>query len=124
MIGTVTVMQPRIKRGSPAATTGSAGTNGERLFSEPRAPATSRTPQAAVHGSAASRQRSRSTTAARVVADENYLRESSHEPQAKVVQGFQPIMPTFQGQVSEENLLQLIAYVKTLKPADPAAAKK
>jgi cytochrome c oxidase subunit 2 len=48
--------------------------------------------------------------------------------QAKVVQGFQPIMPVFQGMVSEENLLQLIAYIKTLKaepatPATPAAIK-
>jgi len=44
--------------------------------------------------------------------------------QAKVVQGFQPIMPAFQGMVSEENLMQLIAYIKTLKPAAPADAVK
>ncbi len=42
--------------------------------------------------------------------------------QAKVVQGFQPIMPTFQGMVSEENLMQLIAYIKTLNAGAPAAA--
>jgi cytochrome c oxidase subunit 2 len=63
----------------------------------------------------------------RVVADENYLRESIMNPQAKIVLGYQPIMPTFQGTVSEENLLQLIAYIKSLKaPAaeseSPAAA--
>ena len=34
------------------------------------------------------------------------------------VQGYQPIMPTFQGQISEENLLQLIAYIKTLKKTE------
>jgi cytochrome c oxidase subunit 2 len=56
-----------------------------------------------------------------VVADENYLRESIMNPQAKVVLGYQPIMPTFQGTVSEENLLQLIAYIKTLKPAAPVS---
>ena len=38
------------------------------------------------------------------------------------MQGFQPIMPTFQGLVSEENLLQLIAYVKTLSAAPSATA--
>jgi len=56
-----------------------------------------------------------------VVADENYLRESIVNPQAKVVLGYQPIMPTFQGTVSEENLMQLIAYIKTLKPAAPVS---
>ena len=39
---------------------------------------------------------------------------------AKVVHGYQPIMPAFQGMLSEENLMQLIAYIKTLKPAAPA----
>jgi cytochrome c oxidase subunit 2 len=41
--------------------------------------------------------------------------------QAKIVFGYQPIMPTFQGTVSEENLLQLIAYIKTLKAPAPKA---
>ena len=43
-------------------------------------------------------------------------------PHAKVVAGFQPIMPTFQGLVTEEQLLQLIAYVKSL--GDPQGATK
>jgi cytochrome c oxidase subunit 2 len=43
--------------------------------------------------------------------------------QAKIVAGFQGIMPTFQGMVTEENLLQLIAYIKTLKPAAPAGGQ-
>jgi cytochrome c oxidase subunit 2 len=51
---------------------------------------------------------------ATVIADDAYLRESIVNPQAKVVAGFQPIMPTFQGLVSEEQLLQLIAYVRSL----------
>ncbi len=50
-----------------------------------------------------------------VVADEAYLRESIMNPRAKVVSGFQPIMPTFQGLVTEEGLLQLIEYIRTLK---------
>jgi len=49
-----------------------------------------------------------------VMADENYIRESILNPQAKVVAGFQPIMPTFQGQVSEESLGALVSYVKSL----------
>jgi cytochrome c oxidase subunit 2 len=47
-------------------------------------------------------------------ADENYLRESILDPQAKIVAGFDPIMPTYQGQVSEEQLLQIIAYIRSL----------
>ena len=50
-----------------------------------------------------------------VTMDDAYIRESVLTPQAKVVAGFQPIMPTFQGLVTEEQLLQIIAYVKSLK---------
>jgi cytochrome c oxidase subunit 2 len=57
-----------------------------------------------------------------VVADEAYLRESIVNPQAKVVAGFPPIMPTFQGLVSEEQLLQLIAYIKSLSKPGSAPA--
>ena len=57
----------------------------------------------------------------KVLADEAYIRESIVQPGAKVVAGFQPVMPPFQGMVSEEQLLQLIAYVKSLYgPAAPA----
>jgi cytochrome c oxidase subunit II len=49
-----------------------------------------------------------------VTMDDAYIRESILMPQAKVVAGFQPIMPTFQGLVTEEQLLQLIAYIKSL----------
>ena len=49
-----------------------------------------------------------------VTADDAYIRESIVNPQAKVVNGFQPIMPTFQGLVTEEQLLQLIAYIRSL----------
>ena len=53
-----------------------------------------------------------------VMADEAYIRESILAPNAKIVKGYPAIMPTFQGQVSEEQLLQLIAYVKSLKTAE------
>jgi cytochrome c oxidase subunit 2 len=49
-----------------------------------------------------------------VVADEAYLRESILDPEAKVVSGFQPIMPKFRGRLTEEDLIQLVAYIKSL----------
>jgi cytochrome c oxidase subunit 2 len=50
-----------------------------------------------------------------VLADDAYIRESILNPNAKIVAGFKAdIMPTFQGQISEEALLQLIVYVKSL----------
>jgi cytochrome c oxidase subunit 2 len=49
-----------------------------------------------------------------VVADEQYLRESILYPQNKLAQGYPAVMPTFQGQISEENLIQLVAYLKSL----------
>jgi cytochrome c oxidase subunit 2 len=61
-----------------------------------------------------------------VTADETYIRASIVNPQAKVVAGWQPIMPTFRGQVTEEQLNALVAYVKGLggsgaAPADAGA---
>ncbi len=49
-----------------------------------------------------------------VIADENYVRESILNPTAKIVSGFKPVMPTFQGIVSDEQLNALVAYVKSL----------
>ena len=46
--------------------------------------------------------------------DEGYVRESILNPQAKLVAGFGAIMPTFQGQISEDQLLQLVAFIKSL----------
>jgi cytochrome c oxidase subunit 2 len=57
-----------------------------------------------------------------VMADDAYLRESILEPNAKIVSGFEPnVMPNFKGQVTEENVIQLIAYVKSLSPNAPAS---
>jgi cytochrome c oxidase subunit 2 len=49
-----------------------------------------------------------------VTADESYVRESILNPQAKITAGFQPLMPPFQGRVNEEEVMQLIAYIKSL----------
>jgi cytochrome c oxidase subunit 2 len=58
-----------------------------------------------------------------VTADENYVRESILDPGAKVVKGFKPVMPTFQGLVSEEQLNALVAFVKSQSQPGPAGAK-
>lgn len=50
-----------------------------------------------------------------VVVDENYIRESIYQPNAKVVAGFTPQMPTFAGQINDAQMSALIAYMKTLK---------
>jgi cytochrome c oxidase subunit 2 len=70
-----------------------------------------------------------------VIADDDYIRESIINPAAKIVDGYQPIMPTFKGLVTEEQLLHLVAYIKSLEaeggsktgagaatPANPVAA--
>ncbi len=50
-----------------------------------------------------------------VIADEAYIRESVLDPKAKIVAGYQPLMPTFQGQMTEEEILSLTAYIKSLQ---------
>ncbi len=50
-----------------------------------------------------------------VVADENYIKESILDPKAKVVAGFQPVMPTFAGLLSEREINGIIEYLKKLK---------
>ena len=50
------------------------------------------------------------------VVDEAYLRESILNSQAKIVKGFMPVMPLFKGMITEEQLMQVIAYVKSLTP--------
>jgi cytochrome c oxidase subunit 2 len=54
------------------------------------------------------------TGGATVVMDENYIRESILEPRAQMVAGFDPVMPTFQGRIKDEELSVIIAYIKSL----------
>jgi cytochrome c oxidase subunit 2 len=56
-----------------------------------------------------------------IVADEDYVRESVLNPRAKMVAGYPPLMPTYEGQVTEEQLLQLLAYIKTLRTPERTA---
>jgi cytochrome c oxidase subunit 2 len=127
MTGEVVVMDPNeyqawLSGGSPEGSLASAG---EKLFADlacntcHRADAQGRGPVLeGLFGKTVMLQSGESITA-----DEAYIRESILMPAAKVTAGFQPIMPTFQGLVSEEQLLQLIEYVKSLKaqPEVPTA---
>jgi cytochrome c oxidase subunit 2 len=58
------------------------------------------------------------TDGSTVIADDNYLRESILNPKAKIVAGYQPIMPPFAGQIDEAELQQVIAYIKSLRPGE------
>jgi len=51
----------------------------------------------------------------KVIADENYIRESIMEPMKKIVKGYSPSMPTYKGQLSDEEVNHLIAYIKSLQ---------
>ncbi len=55
-----------------------------------------------------------------VVADEQYIRESILRSQAQIVAGYQPLMPVYQGRISEDDLQQIVAYIKSLGAADQA----
>ena len=123
MIGQVIAMTPQDYEAwlAGGSAMGSPAKNGERLFTEHacvtchKQDSTGRGPTLyGLYGSKVTLADGRT-----VSADENYLRESIMNSQAKVVQGHQPIMPAFQGMLTEENLMQLIAYIKTLKPVAP-----
>jgi cytochrome c oxidase subunit 2 len=52
-------------------------------------------------------------------ADDKYIRDSILLPASQVAAGYQPVMPTYEGHISEENLLQLIAYIKSIGNETP-----
>ena len=128
MVGSVVAMEPQdfqawLGGGNASDTPAAAG---EKLFTDLACSschtndAAARAPQ--LKGAFGSTVTLASGTTA--VVDEAYIRESILNPQAKIVAGFQPIMPTFQGLVTEEQLLQLIAYVRSIgaQPGSPASA--
>ncbi|HEY0322727.1 MAG TPA: cytochrome c oxidase subunit II [Pyrinomonadaceae bacterium] len=118
MIGTIYVMEPSEYEAwlSGGNAEGSLASQGQKLFQDlacntcHRSDAQGRGPVLdGLFGKSVQLQGGQT-----LIADEAYLRESILNPRAKTVAGFEPIMPTFQGQVSEEQLLQLIAYIKSL----------
>jgi len=56
-----------------------------------------------------------------VIADDAYIRESILQPNAKIVAGYVPVMPSFQGLVTEDQILALTAYIKSMKDQPPPA---
>lgn len=119
MGGRIVVMQPAAYQAwlSGGSTTGSMAEMGERLFNElacntcHRPDETGRGPiLAGLFGTQVKLQ-----SGEVVQVDEAYLRESILRPTAKITTGYQPIMPTYEGQISEEGLLQLIAHIKSMK---------
>lgn len=59
-----------------------------------------------------------------VTVDETYIRRSILEPLADVVEGYNPIMPTFKGQLDEDQINSLIEYIKSLKSPDASGAQQ
>lgn len=124
MIGWVEVMEPTAyQKWLAGGSEGSLASQGEQLFAKYACNtchmdnATGRGPVlAGLYGKTQPLSNGQS-----VVVDDNYIRESILNPTAKVAAGFAPIMPTFQGQVSEDDLIRLLAYVKTI-PAPNGAA--
>ena len=55
------------------------------------------------------------TDGSKVLADENYIRESIENPNAKVVKGFPASMNSYKGQINETDMGAIIAYIKSLK---------
>jgi cytochrome c oxidase subunit II len=53
-----------------------------------------------------------------ITADERYFRDSILLPRSEIVAGYGPIMPSFSGQIGEEDLMTLIAYLESLGRAD------
>jgi cytochrome c oxidase subunit II len=120
MTGWIYVMEPReyqawLTGGAPM---GSLAENGEKLFQDlacancHKTDASGRCPNLTGLAGSTVHLADGST----VKADEAYIRESILQPGAKVVMGYQPVMPAFQGLVTEEGVLQLIEYIKSLKP--------
>ena len=125
MTGEVVVMEPRDYEAwlSGGPVEGSLASTGEKLFAQlacntcHRADAQGRGPVLqGLFGKTVTLQGGQTVTV-----DEAYIRECVLHPSAKVPAGYQAIMPSFQGVVSEEQLLELVEYVKSLGPAAPPA---
>jgi cytochrome c oxidase subunit 2 len=54
------------------------------------------------------------------IADDRYLRDSILNPAKQVAAGYEPIMPSFDGLISEDDLMKVIAYLKSLSPKEPS----
>jgi cytochrome c oxidase subunit 2 len=123
MIGSVVAMEPAdFERWMAGGATSSPAQRGQKLFQDlgcntcHRSDALARAPDlAGLFGKQVRLQGGQV-----VIADETYIRESILNPAAQVVEGFQPIMPVFKGLITEEGIIDLIAYIKSLGGAQEA----
>ena len=125
MVGHVTVMEARDYQAWLSGTTeGPLSARGERLFSDlacntcHRSDGTGRGP--ALEAKFGTEEQL--ATGAVVRVDASYVRESILNPQLKIVAGYQPLMPTFQGLVNEDSVMALVEYVKSLQASPRPAA--
>ena len=118
MIGDVVVLTPEdYKKWLASSTSGmSLAQNGERLFSSLSCTACHNTRPEARGPSLANVYGSTLTLSSgqKVSVDDAYLRDAILNPSQHITQGFAPIMPTYQGQVSEEGVIALVEYIKSL----------
>jgi len=126
MIGTVTVMEPAAYQAwlSGAGGGGTLASRGERLFSE-LACNTCHLGDGSGRGPSLFNKfgtQEQLANGSVVNVDESYVRESILTPQMKVVAGYQPVMPTFQGLLNEESVMALIEYVKSLQSSTGGTA--
>jgi cytochrome c oxidase subunit II len=119
MIGEVTVLSPEdYEKWTQESTSGtSLAQNGERLFASMgcnachSGSAAARGPNlAGVYGS-----KLRLTSGSEVLVNDAYLRDSILNPSQHITAGYAPIMPTYQGQVSEDGLIDLVEYIKNMQ---------
>jgi cytochrome c oxidase subunit 2 len=118
MIGDVVVLTPEdYKKWLAESVSGaSLAQNGERLFASLSCAACHNTRPDARGPSLANVYGSRLalSTGQSITADDAYLRESILNPSQHITQGYAPIMPTYQGQISEEGVIALVEYIKNL----------
>jgi len=127
MVGTVYVMKPNDYQAwlsSGGVTGGSLQARGEQLFQQLACSTchikdnTGRGPSLnGIFGAQVKLQNGQVVTA-----NESYIRESILTPQMKLVDGYQPLMPTFQGLVNEDGMLSLIEYVKSMSGSGSAGS--
>jgi cytochrome c oxidase subunit 2 len=119
MIGEVTVLSPEdYEKWTQGSTSGtSLAQNGERLFASMgcnachSGSAAARGPNlAGVYGS-----KLQLTGGSQVLVNDAYLRDAILNPSQHVTAGYAPIMPTYQGQVSEDGLIDLVEYIKNMQ---------
>ncbi|MBO0859369.1 MAG: cytochrome c oxidase subunit II [Chloracidobacterium sp.] len=118
MIGWVEVMQPQEFQAwlNEGGAEGSMASSGQKLFQQlpcamcHKTDGTGRCPVLeGLFGKQVQLRDGRTVTV-----DESYVRESILDPKAKVAAGYEPIMPNFTGMLSEEQIAQLVAYIKSI----------